>query len=157
MSRRPALLKRACLSLLLVGLITPAANAQGMPTTTAGFYRAGERFAQCSAHFAFGAQIARNNGLPDNATAFEGMERGWRLAGLVLLAEGLDPSRQADTQEMFANLQTIEIDQLKASRELFSEHYSKMMVEEYQAKCLPWADLQKSIIAAMRSGPRPQD
>jgi hypothetical protein len=123
-----------------------------MPTTSVDFYKAGERFAQCSAHFAFAARIARENNLPDNATAFEGMERGWRVAGLVLLAQGLDPSRSTEVEATFGNMQAIKIDQIKAWRELDPEGYSKTVLDEYEAKCLPWSELQKSIIAALRRG-----
>lgn len=139
---------------LAVAVSAFGAAAQEMPKSRVEFYQAGERFAHCSAHFAFGARIARESGFPDNATAFEGMERGWRVAGLVLLAEGLDPSRQTQTQQIFANLQAIKIDHFKAMRELDPQGYSKTILDEYQLKCAPWADLQKSLIAAMRSGPQ---
>lgn len=143
-------------AIAILGLSAPAieASAQEMPRTQLEFYRAGERFAQCSAHFAFGAKIARDSGLPENANALEGMERGWRVAGLLLLTEGLDPSRQPQTQETFANFQAIKIDHFKAMRELDPLGYSKAMLDDYQRDCAPWAELQKSIIAGMRSGPQ---
>lgn len=146
------------LSLLaLLAVLTPASVlAQEMPTTQAGFYQAGQTFAHCSAHFRFAAEVARGNSLADNATAFEGMERGWRLAGLPLLTEGLDPSRQIQVQQVFADLQANKIDQFRAWRELEPQTYSQRMLREYEAACGPWAELQKSIIAAMRSGSSPR-
>ena len=71
-----------------IGMASAAAG-QEMPTTQSGFYRAGERFAQCSAHFAFAAEMAHNTGLAESAEAFEGMERGWRITGMMLLEEGM--------------------------------------------------------------------
>ena len=139
----------------LIFLWAPGAVGQEMPRTPGEFYRAGERFAHCSAHFAFTARIAREQGLPDNAVAFEGMERGWRLAGLMLLTEGLDPVRQPQVQDLFANLQSAKLDQIKAWRELEPQTYSKTMLDDFQANCAPWTDLQKSIIAAMRGAAAP--
>ena len=139
----------------LLFLWAPGAVGQEMPRTLGEFYRAGERFAHCSAHFAFMAPIAREQGLPDNAVAFEGMERGWRLAGLMLLIEGLDSVRQPQVQDLFANLQSAKLDQIKAWRELEPQTYSKTMLDDLQANCGPWTDLQKSIIAAMRGAATP--
>lgn len=139
----------------LILLSATAAVGQEMPQTPGEFYRAGERFAHCSAHFAFASRIAREQGLPDNAVAFEGMERGWRLAGLILLTEGLDPVRQPQVQDLFANLQSAKLDQIKAWRELGPQTYSKTMLDEFQANCAPWTNLQKSIIAAMRGAAAP--
>ena len=152
MSRQSALRNRGCLSLLLVGLITSAANAQVMPTTKAGFYQTGERFAECSAYFAHVAQFARDGGRPKNATAVEEVERRWRIAGLFLLTEGLDQSRKGEAQELFANLQAAKVDQLRASRGLPPEAFVKIF-REYQDDCVPWADLQESISTATPSGP----
>lgn len=138
---------------LLLAMTAPPVNAQAMPTTTTEFYQTGERFAHCSAHFAFAAEVARQNAHPDSAEAFDGMERGWRVAGLFLLVGGLDPSRQIEVQDTFANLQRSKIEQLRAWREVEPDSYSAVMVDEFQAECAPWSGLQQSIIAAMRSGP----
>ena len=138
-----------CLSAAGLGL---AALAQEMPTTPAGFYKAGERFAHCSAHFSFAANLARQNELPDSATAFEGMERGWRVAGLILLTEGLDTSRQTEAEGIFATLQQVKMDQVKAWREVDPDGYSKSVTADFDQQCAPWVDLQKAIIAALRSG-----
>lgn len=142
-------LRSTCAFLGALAIFSTAA-AQEMPKTAAEFYRTGERFAHCSAHFAFAAKIAREQGLNDNANAFEGMERGWRLAGLLLLTEGLDGSRQPQVQQAFADLQAVQVDQIKAWRELEPRTYSEKMLDEFELQCRPWSDLQKSIIAAMR-------
>ncbi|WP_425985827.1 hypothetical protein [Brevundimonas sp. TWP1-2-1b1] len=136
--------------------ISAPAVAQEFPTTPAEHYEVGQTFANCSAYFNYGAGVARSAGLEDSAVAIEGMERGWTLAGMFILLDGLDLSRQTETQETFLNMQQIKVDQLKAQREMgraTGNDDPEAWIAAYQAECGPWLDLQKAIIQAMRSAP----
>lgn len=130
------------------------AQAQAaFPQTQSEHYRAGQQFASCSAYFRYGADVARAVGLENSAVAIEGMERGWRLAGMFLLVDGLDDSRQTEVETLFENLQAIKVDQLKADRELAEARgVSFDPVAGFQAECGEWEPIQQAIIEALRSG-----
>ena len=98
--------------------------------------------------------MARANGLEESAVAIEGMERGWKVAGMLLLVDGLDESRQADVEDIFENFQEIKIDQIKGNREMAeASGVTFDPAAEFQAECGEWSDMQRAIIQAMRSGP----
>lgn len=131
--------------------------AQEAPTSRIDFYRVGEEFAGCTAHFAFATEVARGNGMDAAATAFAGMERGWSLAGMLLLVEGLDPSRQTEAEELFGNMKQIAVDHLRAEREVALANgvagYDAASGERFTEQCGHWIELQQSIIIELRSGP----
>ncbi len=133
---------------------TSAAHSQAaFPQTQGEYYQAGQQFASCSAYFHYGASLARANGLEDSAVAIEGMERGWMVAGMLLLIEGLDEPRQTQSQEIFENFQAIKLDQIKAHREMDEARGALFdPASAYQAECGEWSDMQKAIIQVMRSG-----
>ncbi|RYG89108.1 MAG: hypothetical protein EON59_02180 [Alphaproteobacteria bacterium] len=131
--------------------------AQDAPTSRADYYSVSQEFAGCAAHFAFAMEVAQGNGMEDTATAFAGMERGWSLAGMLLLVEGLDPSRQTDAEELFGNMKQIGLERLKAEREVALasgvEGYDAASGERFTEQCGDWIELQQSIIRELRSGP----
>lgn len=136
--------------------ISAPAVAQEFPTTPAEHYQVGQTFASCAGFFTYGAEVARSAGLEDSAVAIEGMERGWSLAGMFILVDGLDPSRQTETEETFGNMKLIKVEQLRAQREMgraTGNDDPEAWIAAYQAECGPWLDLQKAIIQAMRSAP----
>lgn len=143
--------------LIIAGImaISAPAVAQEFPTTPAEHYQVGQTFASCAGYFAYGAEVARSAGLEDSAVAIEGMDRGWSLAGMFILVDGLDPSRQTETEETFANMKMIKVEQLRAQREMaraMGRDDPQEWMADYQAECGPWLDMQKAIIQAMRSG-----
>jgi hypothetical protein len=149
-------MKIASVIALATSLTASAAWSQEFPQTRAEHYEVGQRFASCSAYFAYGADVARSAGLEDSAVAIEGMERGWRLAGMFLLVDGLAESRQTETETTFLTLQEIKVDQLKARRELgvvMGNDDPEAWIAEYQEECGPWLPMQQSIIQAMRTAP----
>lgn len=98
--------------------------------------------------------MARAGGLEDSAVVIEGMERGWKLAGMFLLVDGLDETRQMQVEDMFENFQAIKMDQIKANREMAEARGALFdLAADYQAECGELSDMQKTIIQAMRSGP----
>ena len=134
-----------------------AHSQAAFPQTRSEHYQAGQKFASCSAYFRYGASVARANGLEDSAVAIEGMERGWKVAGMLLLVEGLDETRQLEAEHIFETFQAIKVDQIKANREM-AETQGALFdpAADYQAECGDWLDMQKAIIQAMRSGPTSQ-
>jgi len=145
------------IAIALAGAIlgAPPAYAQAaFPQSQSEHYQAGQQFASCSAYFRYGAGLARANGLEDSAVAIEGMERGWMVAGMFLLVDGLDESRQTDVEDIFENFQAIKLDQIKGNREMAeASGVAFDPAAEFQAECGEWSDMQKAIIQAMRSGP----
>jgi hypothetical protein len=138
--------------ILSVAMATAGSDGRAgdMPSTPTGFYQAGETFAQCSAHFAFAAEAARDVGLTDTATALEDLERGWALAGGVLLWLGLTESRRPGVEQLFADLEGAKVAQFRSWRELEPQGYSQRMTSLFQSECAPWVDLQEAIIAGLR-------
>lgn len=132
--------------------------AQEFPTSQSEFYAVGETFAHCSGHFAFAAEVARSNSLVDTAVSFEGMERGWRVAGMIFLVEGLDASRQTEVETLFGTMQQIEVERLRAEREVAQAigdaSYDALSGERFMVLCGPWIELQQATIRALRSGPQ---
>jgi len=145
------------LAAIAIAVSVGLAPAQEAPQSRADYFRVGEEFAQCSAHFRFATEIARRNGLEDTAVAFEGMERGWTVAGLFFLVEGLDPSRQAEAEATFENIKLIAVDRLKAEREVAlargDQTYDENSGDRFVEQCGGWIELQHSIIRELRSGP----
>ncbi len=134
--------------IMCLTLISSNAFAQEFPESKAEFYKTGEVFAHCGAHFGFAAEVARSNGLPDTAKVFEGVERGWKLGGLFLLAGGLEA--HADSETLFKNMAEVKFDQFRSLRELYPDDFSARMLTEFEADCAPWVPLQKNLIAAFR-------
>jgi hypothetical protein len=128
----------------------PATGVGDMPSTPTGFYEAGQTFANCSAHFAFAAEVSRDLGIQDTATALEDKERGWHLAGLVLLFLGLTEDRQSDAEQLLGDMEAAQVSQFRAWREVEPRGYSQRMTDLFQDKCEPWVDLQERLISAMR-------
>lgn len=143
------------IALTVAGFFAPTAHAQAaFPQTPSEHYQAGQQFASCSAYFHYGASLARSNGFEDSAVAIEGMERGWKVAGMFLLVDGLDETRQPEVEDIFENFQAIKVDQIKAYREMAEARGTVFdPAAEFQIECGDWSDMQKAIIQAMRSGP----
>lgn len=131
-------------------------TSRDMPTTEAGFFQAGETFARCSAHVALAAEMARGQGMPDTAISFENNKRAWQLAGMMLLAAGLTPSRQPSVEQVFIDMEAGNVERLRAWREADPDGYGERLTEQYQVECLPWVDVQKSIIAVLRGAEAPR-
>ena len=148
-------MKMIVIALIWVVSSASAAHAQAaFPQSRSELYQAGQQFASCSAYFRYGAIVARANGLEDSAVAIEGMERGWKVAGLLLLVEGLDESRQMQVEDIFGNFQAIKLDEIKANREIAEARGETFdPAADYQSECGEWSEMQKAIIQAMRSGP----
>jgi len=127
-----------------------------MPTSEADFYLAGQDFARCGGHLAFAAEIARGQNMPANATAFENNERAWRIAGLVLLASGVDPARQSNVEQLFDDMEAGKVAQLLAWRESDPDGYGERMTSQFRDDCLPWVPVQNAIIAALRGAAAPR-
>jgi hypothetical protein len=148
----------ASMAVAFVGLFgVPAAQAQEAQLSQTDFYAVGQQFAYCSAHWAFAAEVARANGLEDAAIGFEGMERGWSLAGAILLVDGLHPSRQTEVEAIFGNMKQIGIERLRAEREVARANgdtgYDARSGDRFQEECGHLSDIQKAIIRELRSGP----
>ncbi|MCA3717381.1 MAG: hypothetical protein IM674_03910 [Brevundimonas sp.] len=146
-----------------IGLLASAAPppvqepSAAFPDTPAEFYDVGQAFAHCSGHWAYAAELANRNGLTAAATSLEGMERGWTLAGMTFLVEGLDPSRQTEVETLFENMKQIEVERLRAEREIADARgdtdFPSRSGERFEAQCGRWIELQRAMIQAMRSGP----
>jgi|GEM_PF-2313219 len=149
------MLRRIAIALGGTVMFASAAHSQAaLPQTPSEHYQVGQQFASCSAYFRYGANLARANGLEDSAVAIEGMERGWKVAGMLLLVDGLDQTRQLEVVDIFENFQAIKMDQIKASREMAEARGAEFdPAADYQAECGELSDMQKAIIQAMRSGP----
>ncbi|WP_395443603.1 hypothetical protein [Caulobacter sp. UC70_42] len=149
---------------LTLALLLGASGAQAQPPnatapppqTPAQFYQAGEAFARCSATFAYAALLAKRQGMEDSAKAFEGMERGWRLTGLILLTQGLVEQRQLEALSLFDTLQAIKVDQMKAQREADPDGFVAWSQQDYKSNCDQWFDLRVNMIRVMRGSAPPQ-
>ena len=147
-------MRMVAIALIAAGMFAPAAHAQAaFPQTQSEHYQAGQQFASCSAYFRYGASLARTIGLEDSAVAIEGMERGWKVAGIFLLVDGLDDARQSEVEDLFDAFQAIKVDQIRANREMAEVRGTVFdPTAEFQAECGDWSDMQKAIVQAMRSG-----
>lgn len=102
------------LTVLAIAGPVQAQPLQELPTTPEGNYAMGQRFANCSARFAHMAYIARRAELLDTVSLAEGKARGWKVAGMMFLAEGMDPSRIGETEQTFDTLVEVKLMDLKA-------------------------------------------
>lgn len=134
-------------------VLASSASAQplpALPETREGNYAMGQRFANCSARFAHMALIARRAGLSDTVTLAEGKARGWKFAGMVFLAQGMAPSRAADTEQTFDTLVEVKVMDLKARAELNPEAYRQAIPVEFAQECEPLVPMQEKLIELMR-------
>ena len=65
-----------------------SAQPRPLPTTPDEHYALGRRFAECSARVTFVAAVAQGAGLTDTAKLAEGVARGWKVAGTMILVDG---------------------------------------------------------------------
>ena len=132
-------------------LAEPAmAQTRPLPETPEENYALGELFAQCSARIAFVAEAAHRAGLENNAKLAEGVARGWKFAGMVILADGLAASRQTETERIFDTLVESKMDHLRASLEIDPSGTARNSPVEFEKECEPWAPTQKKLIELMR-------
>jgi hypothetical protein len=130
------------------------AVAQPLPSTPQGNYQLGEQYAKCSATFGLMAVVAQGARLPDTATLAANKARGWKLAGMYFLAEGLDPSRQMETETTFDTLVELELADLKSRYEQDSDVVKTSIPLEFARDCEPLAPMQEKLIEIMRRGPK---
>lgn len=127
-----------------------------LPTTREGNYELGQRFANCSARFQLMAHVARRAELADTVTLAEGRARGWKVAGMFFLAEGLDPSRVTETERTFDALVEVKLMGLKARYELDPAAMTSAVPVEFARECEPLVPMQEKLIELMRRGPPPE-
>ena len=149
------MLRAIGLAFLAGTALAPPAQAQlrPLPKTPDESYAVGQVFAQCSARIAFVADAAHRSGLENNAKLAEGVSRGWKFAGMVILADGLAPSRQVETEQTFDALVENKLDQLRAEFEFDPSGATKNSLIEFEKECEPWAPTQKKLVEVMRRSP----
>ena len=125
-----------------------------LPTTPEGNYAMGQRFANCSARFAHMAFFARRADLPDTVALAEGKARGWKVAGMMFLAQGMSPSRVNETEQTFDALVEVKLMDLKAKAEMDAEAYRKAIPVDFAKECEPLVPTQEKLIELMRRGPQ---
>lgn len=124
-----------------------------LPKTREGNYALGQRFANCSARMQMFAFVAGRAGFPDTVTLAEGKARGWKVAGMIFLAEGMDPSRVTETEQTFDTLVEVKLMDLKARYEVNPPEFTKAVPVEFARECEPLAPMQEALIEVMRRGP----
>ena len=102
------------------------------------------------------AFIARRARLSDTVTLAEGKARGWKVAGMFFLAEGMDPSRATETEQTFDTLVEVKLMDLKARAEMNPEAYKAAIPVEFAKECEPLVPIQEKLIELMRRGPEPK-
>ena len=136
---------------LLMGA-TPALADDGDPFTPAQHYEIGQKLIQCSAYFRMGAEAARRVGMTHNVTAFEDNERGWSLAGMFMLVDGLSPDRQTETKSIAKTMADIKLTDLMARKELYGDSAGQQFAAQFAQECEPLRELQKALVRVMRGG-----
>ena len=137
-------------------LLQSVAHAQPfveLPKDASGYYALGQRFATCAAHFGIRAEMAREFNAPETATQSEGYARGWKSAGLMFLAQGMDISRAWEAERTFDVLVEVKLGELKSRVELGAS--GKEIADEYGTECVPLVPTQEKLIEMMRRGPLP--
>lgn len=137
-------------ALIVMGAATANAAPRPFPSTPEGNYDVGQTFAHCSAHWLMAAQLAAGLNLPETATAFGDTARGWKVAGMIFLAEGLSEEKQLQTAKVFDDLAAAKLQQLKAEHELHPDAPADSLTTAFQVECGEWVDTQRNLIAAMR-------
>lgn len=143
------------LAALLLATASPtlAQPLPELPKTREGNYALGQRFANCSARMQMFALVAARAGFPDTVTLAEGKARGWKVAGMTFLAEGMDPSRVTETEQTFDTLVEVKLMDLKARYEMNPPEFTKAVPVEFARECEPLAPMQEALIEVMRRGP----
>ena len=153
-------MRNVCLGLALATLLSAPAHAQqspSFPKTPVGWYSLGESFARCTASAQLEALVLRQRGHANAATAAEDTGRGWSLAGMFVLANGLEPGVQNQTQRLFNDLVAADFNKRKGRLELSgTEAYYEENYADFKKECEPLAPMQEAIIAAMRRSAPPR-
>lgn len=143
----------SCLTFASAGMALPVPiqSDESWPATKDESWRLGQRFAACSAYLSFIALIDRKANLPASADQLENLARGWKSAGMLFLAVGIDPSRATETESTFDNLVDLKIADLKAEDELDPLGLEKIP-QEFARECHPLVTMQQEVIEDMRRG-----
>ncbi|MDO8410364.1 MAG: hypothetical protein Q7S93_09925 [Phenylobacterium sp.] len=148
----------ALLGALVVANPAAAQQLQPLPTTREGNYAMAQRFANCSAWFGLMEVVATRTGMPETVTLAQGRARGWKVAGLLFMVEGMALSRAAEATATFDNLVEVRLMELKARYEQDAVAITKALPVEFARECEPLVPMQEKLIELIRRGPtEPQE
>ena len=148
----------ALLSVLVVTNSAVAQQLQPLPTTREDNYATAQRFANCSAWFGLMEVVATRTGMPETVTLAQGRARGWKVAGLLFMVEGMAPSRATEATATFDNLVEVRLMELKARYEQDAAFITESLPMEFARECEPLVPMQEKLIELMRRGPtEPQE
>jgi hypothetical protein len=74
-------------------------------------------------------------------------ERGWKMAGLFMLIDGLALKQQNDAPKVADNMSDAKLTDLKAKIELKGVDFT---LAQFATECEPFRVMQKAIVAVMR-------
>ncbi|QIG50580.1 hypothetical protein G5V57_24330 [Nordella sp. HKS 07] len=134
--------------LAVMALILSVSSAHALTAEQNKHYKIGARMIECSAYFRLTSEAALAVGQQDTATALENLKNGWELAGMFVLADGLeDPTR---TRKVTASIQDAMLARLKGQVQLEGDKWGDLAVKQFDADCRPYLEYQESIIQFMR-------
>jgi hypothetical protein len=136
-------------SLALAAVMSTSATVQSLPSTQQGYYALGQEFANCSAHQALAAFVAGRSGLADTTTMAKDRARGWKFAGMVFLAEGLDPTDRPQTEQTFDGMVRLKLEELKIRYDVEGDEPKVAIPKEYAQVCSPLVPMQQMVIEMM--------
>jgi hypothetical protein len=136
-------------SLAFGAVLSTVATNPALPSTQQGYYELGQEFANCSAHQALAAFVADRSGLAETTTMAKDRARGWKFAGMVFLAEGLDPADRAQTEQTFDGMVRLKLEELKARYDEGGDAPKAAIPKEYAEACAPLKPLQDMVIAML--------
>jgi len=96
------------------------------------------------------AYAAQRAGMTDTVVLAEGKARGWKVVGMMFIAQGLAPDASKNTERTFDNLVQIKLEELKARSELDVAAYTAALPGEMKRECEPLAPMQEKIIELLR-------
>jgi hypothetical protein len=134
-------------SLAFGAVLSTVAATQPLPSTQQGYYDLGQEFANCSAHQALAAFVADRSGLDETTTMAKDRARGWKFAGMVFLAEGLDAADRPQTERTFDGMVRLKLEELKARYDGGGDAPKAAIPQEYAKACSPLLPLQEMVIA----------
>ena len=148
------MIKAVLVAVAVLAAVT-AAQAQPLeplPTSREGNYGMAQRFANCSAWFGMMEVVAKRMDRPDTVTLAQGRARGWKVAGLLFMVEGMAPSRATEAQSTFDTLVEVKLMELKARYETDAASLTKALPVEFARECEPLVPTQEKLIELMRRG-----
>lgn len=146
---QPSFVRLAVLIFAVTGPVDVAIGADSPSGTRARDFDIGQRLCNCAAFYSLASEIAAGSNKPDAVEHFQNVARGWKIAGMYMLANGAT-AKNFDAEFTADSISAARLATLRARLEVGEGGALTMVQADHERDCDPLISLQETIIASMR-------